>query len=411
MEESVKLMQKRVLIVSQYFYPESFRINELAFELAKKGYHVDVLTAIPNYPEGKFFKGYGIFKKRKETIEGVTIYRCFHFPRTKRPTGAKLSINYISFLITATFRILFQFAWKKKYDAIIGFQMSPVTQVVPGCMLGMIRGSKVLTWVQDIWPDSIIDSPTETSRNLVLPILSKVTEFVYKHSDKILISSPGMKELVCRNNDYSDKIEWVPNWCDDFLKDKVTPSALMPDGYNIVMGGSINEGVGVDSLIKLINEFSEYKDVNFVFIGGGSKKSYLEEYVKENKLSNTYLLGMFPYNQMPSFYAKADAMLLSLMKSELKYLDVTIPSRLQSYMSAGKPVFAMIGSGAERIINDAQCGFVVAPGDYQKLAEIIKKNYKNRELLTAYGKNARSFFVEFFTVQKGIEHFENLICS
>lgn len=402
-------MQKRILIVSQYFYPESFRINELAFELSRLGHHVDVLTAIPNYPNGVYFNGYGVFKRRKEIVNGCTVYRCFHLPRRKRPTGLSLSLNYLSFLISALLRVLFNFVWKKKYDVVIGFQMSPVTQVVPGCILGWIRGSKVLTWVQDIWPDSIIDSPDENNRQRILPVLSLVTEFVYKHSDKLLISSPGMKDLVCRKHDYSAKIEWVPNWCDDFLKDNVNPNPLMPDGFNIVMAGSINEGIGIDGVIKLIEEFKDNNDINFVFIGGGSKKEYLEDVVKQKNLSNTYILGMFPFEEMPSFYVKADAMLLSLAKSDLKYLDVTIPSRLQSYMSAGKPVFAMIGCGAQDIINDAQCGFVASPGDYIALARLIKENYKQKDLLKKFGDNARSYYKEYFTVTKGISHFERLI--
>ena len=159
-------MRKRVLIVSQYFYPESFRINELAFELAERGYHVDVLTAIPNYPEGKYHKGYGIFNKRKEVIKGVNVYRCFHIPRGNAG-NLSMSLNYLSFLITASMRVLFQFIWKKKYDSIIGFQMSPITQVVPGCILGSIRKTKVLTWVQDIWPDSITDNTTEKQNKIL----------------------------------------------------------------------------------------------------------------------------------------------------------------------------------------------------------------------------------------------------
>ena len=405
------MKKKRVLIVSQYFYPESFRINELAFELAKGEYQVDVLTAIPNYPQGNYFKGFGVFKKRKEVINNCTIYRCFHFPRFKNPTGFTLALNYLSFLLTATLRVLFQFVWLKKYDAIIGFQLSPITQVIPGCLLGKLRGVKVLTWVQDIWPDSIIDSPSEKKRKLILPLLTPFSEYVYKNSDKLLISSPCMKELICRKKDYSSKIEWVPNWCDDFLKENTIPSSLMPQGFNIVMGGSINEGIGIDGIIKLIEEFEGYPDINFVFIGGGSRKEYLERYVNEHHLNNTFILGLFPYEQMPSFYASADATLLSLAKSELKYLDITIPSRLQSYMSAGKPVFAMIGSGAQDIIEAAQCGFVASPGDYKKLASIIKNNYKNKELLKQYGKNARNYFLKQFTVQTGIKHFENLITA
>ena len=259
-------MQKRILIVSQYFYPESFRINELAFELAKLGHHVDVLTAIPNYPEGKYLKGYGIFKKRKEVINGVNVYRCFHFPRGNAGNLA-MSINYLSFLISASLRVLFQFVWKGKYDAIIGFQMSPVTQVVPGCILGAIKKTKVLTWVQDIWPDSITDNTSEKQNKFLLPPLSKITEYVYKHSDKILITSKGMAELINRNANYSNKIEYVPNWCDDFSKVLSNLDVKVPTGFNVMMAGNLGEGIGPDEIMKAVKEIPESSGIT----------SYLQE--------------------------------------------------------------------------------------------------------------------------------------
>ena len=239
--------------------------------------------------------------------------------------------------------------------------------------------------------------------------LSAVTEFVYKHSDMILVSSPGMKELVCRKHDYSAKIEWVPNWSDDFLADNIETNALMPKGFNIVMAGSINDSIGIDDIVKLIEEFKSYNDINWVFIGGGTKYTYLEDIVSKNQLSNVYLLGMHPYSTMPSFYSKADAMFLSLVKSNLKHLEVTIPSRLQSYLSAGKPVFAMIGTGAREIIEEAQCGLVVESGEYMALAKLIKENYQKKELLQTFGKNARKAYEKQFTIEVGTKHFEKLI--
>lgn len=402
-------MHKRILIVSQYFYPESFRINELAFELAKLGHHVDVLTAIPNYPDGKFYKGYGIFRKRKEVVNGVTIYRCLHSPRGKKASNLSLSINYLTFMITASLRVLFQFAWKKKYDAIIGFQMSPITQVVPGCLLGSIRKSKVLTWVQDIWPDSITDNIEGTALNLLLPPLKGITEYVYRHSDKLLITSIGMSDLINRYNDYCDKIEYVPNWCDDFLEVKEPLKIEVPSGFNIMMAGNLGEGIGPEEVINAIKELSDNKDINFLFVGGGSRVDYMKEKAEEFNLTNIYFLGKFPYESMGAVYNKADALLLTLMKTDSPHLDVTVPSRLQAYMSSGKPIFAMIGSGAKHVINKSKCGLVVPAGDYKKLASIITDNYKNNHLLAEMGKNARTAYESEFTIKAGVNHFEELI--
>lgn len=401
-------MQKRVLIVSQYFYPESFRINELAFELADRGYHVDVLTAIPNYPEGKYHKGYGVFKKRREVINGVNVYRCFHIPRGNAGNFS-MSLNYVSFLITASLRVLFQFMWKKKYDAIIGFQMSPITQVVPGCLLGSIKKTKVLTWVQDIWPDSITDNTTERQNKFLLPPLSRITEYVYRHSDKILITSKGMADLVNRKANYSEKIAYVPNWCDDFSNSSESLNIDTPSGFNIMMAGNLGEGIGPDEVLAAIQEIPESLGINFLFAGGGSRVEYMKEKTEEYNLKNVFFLGKFPYQSMGAVYSKANALLLTLMKTDSPHLDVTVPSRLQAYMSAGKPVFAMIGKGATDVINQYKCGFVVPAGDYKGLAKTISDNYKSDGILKEMGLNARKAYVEEFTLEAGIRHFEKLI--
>ncbi len=401
--------QKRVLIVTQYFYPESFRINELAYELVKDGYVVDALVGIPNYPKGKFFDGYGVFKKRRENKNGVNIYRCFQLPRGAKSSNIRLSLNYISFVISATLWVLFKFSFKKKYDAIISFEPSPITQIIPAIILGKIRHTKVLSWIQDIWPDSVVKALKDREKRIVIPLLSAVTEFVYRNSDKILISSPEMKDLICRENDYSDKIEYVPNWCEDFQKSEIQDISLMPSGFNLVMAGNINGGLGIDELIKFIEIVNTNKEINIIFIGRGPKKEYLEEYCKTNHLTNVFFLGLFPFEMMPSFYAKADAMLLTLAKRKEKHLNATIPSRLQSYLSAGKPVFAMVGSGAGDVIKTANCGFVADAGDYEKLAYYLLNSYHNKELLIEMGINARNAFEKEFTIQIGLKHFEELI--
>lgn len=402
--------KKRILIVNQYFYPENFRINDLAFELAKEGNEVDVLTGIPNYPEGSYFSGYGIFKNRYEVVNGVKIYRCFHTPRGKKAGNLMLSINYLTYMLSACLHILFHFAWKKKYDAVICYCMSPVTQAIPACLLGSLRKTKILTWIQDIWPDSITDNINKTQEKFLIPPLNIITDLVYKGSSKILISSKGMDNLINRRHNYFEKIEYVPNWCDDFSKGKIEPVDEMPSsGFNLVMAGTLGLGIGIDSVIHFVEEMSDCKDVNIVFVGGGAKMEYLRDYFKKHNLTNAYVLGRFPFSMMPSFYAKADAMFLSLMGETQEYLDVTVPSRLQSYMSAGKPIFAMIGSGATEVINSANCGFAVPAGDYKSLAQLVKQNYKNKDLLNELGRNSRLAYEKEFTLNAGVAHFKDLI--
>lgn len=405
------MKQKRVLIVTQYYYPESFRINELGKELVDRGYHVDALVGIPNYPEGRYFKGYGLFSKRKECVNGVTVYRCFQFPRGRKASNLRLAMNYLSYMVCASLWILFFFSFRKKYDAVIAFEPSPITLIVPACLLGIIRGTKVLSWIQDIWPDSITDRASEKLSKILFPPLNAVTDFVYRHSDKILISSKGMKELVCRNADYSAKIEYVPNWCDDFMHIKSsTDNAIpkIPKGFVIMMAGNLVDSLDPEALCNCAALLQDIPEIHFAFVGGGSYKEQMEKMFCDRGLRNAHFYGRHPFEKMPLFYAKADAMLLSLMPQQTKHLDVTVPSRLQSYMSAGKPIYAMIGSGAREVIESCDCGFAVDAGDYKGLADVIRRTYLDRELLAQKGHNARLGFEREFTIGTGADHFERL---
>lgn len=257
--------QKRILLVTQYIYPENFKSNELAFEMAKRGYKVDVLTGIPNYPEGVFYEGYGFFKKRIEHKDGVTFYRCLQIPRGRKSSGVRLVINYLSFVFSGTLWVLFFFMWRKKYHAIITHEPSPITQLIPACLLGMIRGVKVYSWIMDIWPDSMILSVSDSLYRKVSPILTGVTEWAYKHSHKILITSKGFKGLICRNKDFSSKLFYYPNWSVDMQEgaDKFeTPQ--MPDGFKIMLAGNLGDGQNLDAVAECMLLLKDYKEVKWI---------------------------------------------------------------------------------------------------------------------------------------------------
>ena len=175
----------RILIVTQYIYPENFKSNELAFELSKRGHHVEVLTGIPNYPEGVYYKGYGLFKRRFETVNGVKFYRCFQTPRGRKASGVGLSINYLTFMFFASLWVLCFFVWKKRFDAVITHEPSPITQIVPAVFYKKIRNTPHYSWIMDIWPDAIKNSVSESVYRKVYPILNGITNFVYRNSDNI----------------------------------------------------------------------------------------------------------------------------------------------------------------------------------------------------------------------------------
>lgn len=397
----------KILIVTQYIYPEPFKSTELAFELAARGYHVDVLTGIPNYPEGKYYSGYGLFKKRKEVVNGVTFYRCMQTPRKLLPGGVGLMLNYLTFMVNATLWVLFKFAWHKRYDAIITHEPSPITQIVPACILGNLKKIPVYSWIQDIWPDALVSAGGSIGQKLA-PLVGKVTDWVYRNSTKLLITSKGMAPLINRNADYSDKIIYYPQWSEDMMADLGNMPAnienVRSENYNIMMAGSLNSGIGVPTLLALCEEMNN-DAVNFVFVGGGSEEQNMRDFVRDKGLKNVRFTGRKPFVDMPYYTQQADAMLLTLKKTEMKHLDIVVPARLQSYISGGKPVLAMIGSGATEIINEADCGYAVPAGDYKAMAEIIRtKVLTDKKGMAKKGKNGREYFEQNFTKSKCIDN-------
>lgn len=401
----------RILVLTQYIYPETFKSSDLVFELAKRGHHIDVLTGIPNYPEGHYYKGYGILKKRFEVVNGVHFYRCWQSPRKLLPGLLGLALNYITFVFSAYLWMIFYFVWKEKYDAIITHEPSPITQILPANFLGKLRKTPVYSWIMDIWPDSVTDSLNESKAKYIIPPLRWVTNKVYRDSTKLLITSKGFKDLICRDADYSEKIIYFPNWSDDILKmpaDFTIPE--IPDGFVIMVAGNLGEAQNLDAIAQAMLLTRNNKDIKWVFVGDGSKKAWLDDFIVENALQKTaFTLGRFPFKAMPAFFKKADAMLVSLTGG-YPFLDVTVPARLQSYMSAGRPVLAMLGCGGADVISESKCGYAVPPGDYKGLVDVInEKVLTDKENFEKMGLNGRAYFEKEFAMDLCINHLEEII--
>ena len=401
----VEASNMRILIVTQYIYPEPFKSSEMAFELSKRGHNVEVLTGIPNYPEGHYYSGYGLFKKRKEVVNGVKFYRCLQTPRKLLPGFLGQSLNYVTFMVNATLWVLFYFVWKKKYDAIITHEPSPITQIVPACILGDVRKIPVYSWIQDIWPDALVSAGGKIGKMLA-PTLGWVTNWVYRHSTKLLITSKGMLELINRDADYKDKIIYYPQWSEDMMpldRQPVGIDWVRGEDYTIMMVGSLNSGIGVPAVLELCKEMKD-DSVNFVFVGGGSEEQTMRDFCNKEGLGKVRFTGRKPFAEMPYYCQQADAMLLTLKETEMKHLDITIPARLQGYLSAGKPVLAMIGSGATEVIREANCGISVPAGDFKALAEKIRREVlADKDAFARKGKNGRKYFDENFTKDKCID--------
>ncbi len=398
----------RVLLVTQYFYPEVFKSNDLAFELAKRGHHVDALVGIPNYPDGKYFKGYGIIKKRHEVVNGVNVYRVFQTPRGKG--GWRLPVNYLSFVIFGCSRIMIQFVWKKKYDCIIGHEPSPIFQAYPALLLRKLRKSPFYYWIMDLWPDAM-KSGGGVKNEKVLQYVDKLVKGIYKRTDKILITSERFRELIAAKGNFSDKIVYFPNWSDDILEmDDHYEIPVLPNGFKIMVAGNLGKSQNLEAVTEVMLGLKDNTEVKWVFVGGGSRREWLEDFIKENNMEDKAVcLGQYPFKTMPAFYKQADAMLVTL-RAGFPHLEAVVPARLQSYMSAGRPVLAMIGCGGADIIEESQCGYAVPAGDSDGLITVIKeKVLANREGFEKMGANGRDYYNKHYRLDDCIDNLEKII--
>ena len=391
----------RILICTNHFYPENFRVNDIAFSLAREGHDVTVLTAIPDYPLGKYFDGYGVFKRRSETVNGVKVIRGFIIPRGKGG-GLRLMLNYLSFFISSFFISLW-LALRHHYDAIFVHETSPVMIGVPAVIVKKIRKCPLFFWVLDLWPESL-QAAGGINSDVVLNSFTKFTQWIYKNSDKILISSKGFEKSILEKGDFKDKLVYYPNWPDTFVNnvnDNDIPS--LPDGVIVMFAGNIGEAQDFEHVMEAAKILKDEQNIHFVVIGDGRRLPWLKTFVQENQLQNTvHLLGRYPGNLMPAFYRKANIMLVSLKDEPI--FNLTAPAKIQGYMAAGKYIVAMMNGEGPRIISEADCGSSVRAGDSKGLAELINRlSQEDILVLEQKGANGKKYQETNFTLQRNME--------
>ena len=387
----------KILIVSQYFWPESFRINDLAIDLVRRGHEVTVLTGKPNYPQGKIFKGYGFFSHSTDFYNGIKIYRVPLIPRGKG-TGFQLSLNYLSYVF---FSCLFILLHRQKYDVSLTFAISPIIQVYPALLHKKILGSKVCIWMQDLWPESVSVAGNINSKFLI-GCLTKMVKNIYKNCDKVLVQSKAFIPSIEEKGVTKKQIRYVPNWAEDLFaninnvkKDKF--SNLIPKGFIIMFAGNIGEAQDFNAIIKAANITKNISEIKWVFVGDGRKKKLLENIIIKLGLQKTMvLLGRYPVEEMPNFFIHADIMLLSLKNEDI--FSMTIPSKIQSYMSFGKPIIGMLNGVGAKVIKDADCGYVCNANDYYSLAKNAITAYESEnKVLQQFGENGKSYYSKHFS--------------
>jgi glycosyltransferase involved in cell wall biosynthesis len=381
-----------ILIVTQYFYPENFKINDLANELKSRGHIIDVLTGIPNYPDGNFYEGYGFFKKRKEVYNGIKIYRSLLVPR-KSGSNINLILNYVSFIFGAIFRSLTLL--QNKYDIIFVFEPSPITVCIPAIFIKKIKKIPICFWVLDLWPESV-SSGGNLRTDSIYKLINPLVKFIYNQSDRILVSSKGFIKSITRKGINKKKITFFPQWAEKIFKPIVVEKSLIPkipeNSFKIMFAGNIGESQDFPSLLKAARILKKNKDIQWIILGSGRKEEWVKEKIKEYELEECFhMLGNHPLEMMPEFYANADCMLFSLKREYI--FSITIPAKVQSYLACAKPILGMIDGEASNIIKDAKAGLVCpseSPEALSKNIEIFSKLKVSK--LEEFGKNSLIYY-------------------
>ena len=387
----------KVLIVTQYFWPESFRINDLAVGLNEKGHQVTVLTGIPNYPDGHFFQGYGFFKNVRQDYHGVKVMRSPLVPRGKGG-GFRLALNYLSFAFFAS--ILAPFFCRRKFDLIFVYEPSPITVCIPALILKKIKSVPVMFWMQDIWPESLTAAGAVESR-IVLKLFEFLVIMIYRGCDRILAQSRAFVPNILKLGGKSSRILYYPNSAEEFYQPvevacDALEQAIMPEGFRITFAGNIGAAQDFETIITAAELIKERKNIKWVIIGDGRMLPWVKDQVKKRGLESTvYLMGRYPAEMMPRFFALSDALLVSLKKEPI--FSLTIPAKIQSYLACAKPIIAALdGEGAE-VVEESGAGLACPAENPEALAKTVLKMYgmpkKDRQLM---GMNGRIYFEKNF---------------
>ena len=386
-------MQKHILVISQYFYPEPFRINDMCLEWVKRGYKVTVLTGIPNYPQGEFYEGYSKKERRNENWNGVEIIRS---PLVARGhSSIRLFLNYISFVWSG-------WKWKRKTklkaDYVFTFEVSPMTQALIGVWYAKKYNVPNYLYVQDLWPENV-EIVTGITNPIVIKPISKMVNYIYKNCTKIFATSPSFVEEIKKRVEDKEKVIFLPQYAEEFYQPmERKPVAEIPGSskFKIIFTGNIGKAQGLDILPKAA-ELLKDENIEFVIVGDGRYREEFEREIRERCVNDMFILiERQPAERIPSLLAACDAAFLSFMNTPL--FEKTIPAKLQSYMACGMPIIASASGETERIIQEAKCGYCSPIGDEKALAQVIIRIQTDAEL-SKMSENSIKYCDNYFNKQ------------
>jgi glycosyltransferase involved in cell wall biosynthesis len=399
----------RILIVSQYFWPENFRINDLVDELVNRGHDVTILTGKPNYPSGELFAEFQESPEKFSEYRGCRVVRV---PITMRGQGSgrKLVTNYLSYVLSASF-IGYWRLRKEEFDVSFVYEPSPITVCLPAIFFKKMKGVPVVFWVLDLWPETleavgVVKSPK------ILGWVGKLVKFIYNRCDLVLGQSQAFHAGIAKYCDDETKIKYFPSWSEAVFSSNNISSVKELErhegAFKILFAGNIGEAQDFPSILNAIEIIKAKKiNVKFFIVGDGRAFEWVQSEIVNRGLEKyLYLLGRYPLESMPDFYASADALLVSLKANPV--FAMTIPGKVQSYMAAGKPVLTMLSGEGSRVVEEANCGYVAKSGDVEVLAKnIMHMTTLSQNDLAVLGENAKRYADKEFDRDKLITQLED----
>jgi glycosyltransferase involved in cell wall biosynthesis len=387
----------KILIVTQYFWPEDFRINDLALGLLDRGHEVTVYTGKPNYPGGRFFPGYGFLGRSAEDYRGISVIRV---PLIPRGDGGpvRLALNYLSFALLAS--LLAPLRCPGRFDLILVYEPSPVTVGLPALVLKRVKRAPLLFWVQDLWPETLSATGAVCSR-WILGLVDRLVRFIYRRCELVLAQSQAFSPYLQAQGVPEARIRYFPNSAEALYQPvaaepRSAENRLMPVGFRVMFAGNIGAAQDFQTIIGAAERLRESRDIHWIVVGDGRLADWVDREIGRRGLRDTvHLLGRHPVESMPRFFALSDVMLVTLKNEPI--FALTIPSKIQSYLACGRPVVAALDGEGARVVEESGAGVAVKAGDAAALAEAVLKLHRmpapERE---AMGLRGREYFRQHF---------------
>ena len=402
----------KILVVCQHYWPENFRINDLVDGFIERGHEVDVLCGQPNYPAGQFFEGYDSHSVKEEQHGKVKVYRTFEIKRGSN-SNIRIFLNYITFPIASLFRV--GKLKKKDYDRVFIYQLSPVMMGVAGQKLAKKKHIPCIMYILDIWPQNLY-SVINFKNKLLRKMIYKEAMWNYRQPDRLITVSDKMKKYFMEKlNRTEDAVTFIPQCPEKLYEQRIEDEELkrrFGSCFNIVYTGNISPAQDIDTIVSAAKKCAEagMQDVRFLIVGDGMSRTYFEEQVMKNGLSNFFCFeGLHPMADIPKYTGIADALLGTLKSEGLE--DFSIPAKVMSYLAAGRPLLLAMEGEPESIVKEADCGFASKPGDFEGLFENICKLYNMTKMDRAIlGENAFHYQQEHFERDRNIEKMLEVIC-